>query len=262
MRAKLINGRILNLIRSHVEIETPRCFKISDVMDMLPSQADLRSQQSSVDDQGAVGSCSAHALGGALEFLQIKELLIPGSQKQEYGPQFEKVSKLQLYYCERQLEGSVDEDAGVSTLLDACKAAKRFGAAKSSSWPYDPKNLFVKPPKMVYDEAYQHRDKHYYSLHGLIELRRCIYEGFPFLFGIQVYESFMRSKNGSIPLPQYDEQALGGHAVLAVGYDDDKQVFIVKNSWGPNWGDQGYFYLPYEYLHMGLAFDFFTLRLP
>jgi len=96
-------------------------------------------------------------------------------------------------------------------------------------------------------------------------MRGCLAAGYPFVFGFTVYESFETqdmAHSGVLQMPQPDEQVLGGHAGLAVGYDDASQRFIVRNSWGTDWGQAGYFTMPYAYLTTrGLASDFWTMRI-
>jgi len=97
------------------------------------------------------------------------------------------------------------------------------------------------------------------------QMKGCLASGFPFVFGFTVYDSFESqdvAKTGVVPMPASGESVLGGHAVLAVGYDDGQQRFIVRNSWGTGWGMHGYFTMPYAYLtDRGLASDFWTIRL-
>ena len=85
------------------------------------------------------------------------------------------------------------------------------------------------------------------------------------MFGFTVYESFESqevAKTGVVPMPAPGEQVVGGHAVLAVGYDDSAQTFMVRNSWGTGWGQAGYFTMPYAYLTTrGLSSDFWTIRI-
>jgi C1A family cysteine protease len=96
-------------------------------------------------------------------------------------------------------------------------------------------------------------------------MKACLASGYPFIFGFTVYDSFESdavAKTGIVPMPSKTELVLGGHAVMAVGYDDSKKWFIVRNSWGEDWGDKGYFYIPYDYLtNKNLASDFWTIKL-
>jgi C1A family cysteine protease len=97
------------------------------------------------------------------------------------------------------------------------------------------------------------------------QLKGCLASGYPFVFGFSVYESFESqqvAQTGHVPMPAPGEKQIGGHAVLAVGYDDANHRFIVRNSWGPGWGMAGYFTMPYSYLtDSNLADDFWTIRL-
>ena len=96
-------------------------------------------------------------------------------------------------------------------------------------------------------------------------MQGCLASGYPFVFGFTVYASFESAavaKTGKMPMPKSGEQVVGGHAVLAVGYNNDQRVFIIRNSWGDGWGDKGYFYMPYAYLlDDNLADDLWTIRL-
>lgn len=95
-------------------------------------------------------------------------------------------------------------------------------------------------------------------------MKGCLASGYPFVFGFSVYESFESqavAQTGIVPMPSPNEQLLGGHAVLAVGYDDEQGRFIVRNSWGKDWGMEGYFTIKYDYLlNDNLADDFWTIR--
>jgi len=133
-------------------------------------------------------------------------------------------------------------------------------------WPYDLEKFRVKPPKKCYFEAAKHRMVDYQRLvQSQGQMKSCLAAGYPFLFGFTVYESFEGSavaKTGKVPLPGSGEKVLGGHAVLAVGYSDRTERFIVRNSWGTEWGKKGYFTIPYAYLaDSNLSADFWTIRL-
>jgi C1A family cysteine protease len=173
-------------------------------------------------------------------------------------------SRLFIYYCERVMEGSVDQDAGAE-IRDGIKAVATTGAPPETDWPYDISKFTDKPPQKAYDDAKQDLVTSYLSVpQDLDSLRGCLAEGYPIVFGFTVYESFEGdavASTGVVPMPGVSEQVLGGHCVVAVGYDDDKQQFIVRNSWGTGWGDQGYCYMPYKYLSdQNLASDFWTIR--
>jgi C1A family cysteine protease len=146
------------------------------------------------------------------------------------------------------------------------KAVNKWGMCRETVWPYYPPKVNMPPSKDAYVEAIKHIFVNYYSLdnENLIQMKKCLYFKSPFIFGATLYESFMGSdtaKSGIVAMPQKDERTIGGHAMCCVGYDDHKQAFIVRNSWGIDWGDHGYCYIPYDYLtNTNLASDFWTLR--
>lgn len=220
----------------------------------LPATADLRAQCPPVLDQGALGACTAHAIGNAHRFDQIKQ-----GAKNSFLP-----SRLFIYYNERALEHTLDEDAGAQ-IRDGIKTLIKQGACPEELWPYDISKFRKKPPAAAFKEALKHQAIAYQRLvQSLNQLKGCLAEGYPFVFGFSVYESFESAavaRNGKVPLPSGKDSLLGGHAVLAVGYSDVSQSFIVMNSWGVQWGDKGYFHLPYAYIaDANLAADFWTLR--
>ena len=229
----------------------------------LPPMVDLRPLCSPILDQGDLGSCSGHAMAGMVEFLELNEIRAkaPGPQEYVLG-QFAPVSRMFIYYVERSLEGTVSQDAGVTTLRDGCKAVQQVGVPRELLWAYEDSLLAVKPSAPAYAEAAKHKVSAYYALNGLTQMKECLAHGFPFCMGISDYDSFMSdavAASGIVPMPAASESIQGGHAVDAVGYDDSKQWFIMRNSWGTGWGAAGYFYLPYQYVQ-ALADDFFTLR--
>jgi C1A family cysteine protease len=224
-----------------------------EVVAQLPTQVDLRPQCPPVYDQGQLGSCTANSIGGALEFDQIKE------GQQPFTP-----SRLFIYYNERDIEGTVSSDSGAQ-IRDGVKSVNQLGAPPETDWPYDITKFTEKPPQQAYDDAAQHTAILYQRLtQTLSQLKGCLAAGYPFVFGFVVYESFESqgvASTGQAPMPMAGEQQLGGHAVLAVGYDENQQRFIVRNSWGPGWGMEGYFTLPYPYLlQPTLSSDFWTIR--
>jgi C1A family cysteine protease len=129
-----------------------------------------------------------------------------------------------------------------------------------------PSKFAQKPPAQAFSDALRHRTVSYQRLvNTLMQMKGCLAAGYPFVFGFSVYASFESptvAQTGVVPMPQPNEQLLGGHAVLAVGYDDAQQRFTVRNSWGPTWGMAGYFTMPYAYLtDTNLADDFWTVRI-
>jgi C1A family cysteine protease len=216
----------------------------------LPKKADLRSFCSTVEDQGALGSCTAQALAGNLEFLDNRIDSI-----------YTDVSRLFIYYNERALIDSVDYDSGAS-LRDGIKSLKNSGVCEERLWPYSIEKFTKKPPAKCYRDAKGHRIKSYYRIGSLREMLICLVEGYPFVFGFTVYESFESArvaKTGKVNMPRKGETVLGGHAVMAVGYDQKGKRFLARNSWGRNWGMDGYFTMPFAYLE-ALADDFWTVR--
>lgn len=220
----------------------------------LPKRVDMREQCPPVYDQMELGSCTANAIGAALEFDQIKQ------EEDAFTP-----SRLFIYYNERAMEGSVHSDSGAA-IRDGIKTVVKQGACREDpTWPYDIGKFDTKPPKPAYIEGKKHQAIRYLRLsQALGQLKGCLASGFPFVFGFTVYESFESAqvaKTGHAPIPKAGEGLLGGHAVMAVGYDEAKQWFIVRNSWGARWGMKGYFTLPYPYLlQPSLSSDFWTIR--
>jgi C1A family cysteine protease len=224
----------------------------------LPAKVDLTPQcPAKVYDQGQLGSCTANAIAATLEFDMMKEKL----------PSIVTPSRLFIYFNEREKEHTVQEDAGAQ-IRDGIKVVNKLGACPEPMWVYDdanPGRFQERPTKECYTEALKHKALTYHRVaRTLAQMRSCLASGYPFVFGFSVYDSFESdkvAKTGVVPMPGANEALLGGHAVLAVGYDDASQRFIVRNSWGPTWGMKGYFTLPYAYLlDSNLSDDFWTIR--
>jgi len=216
----------------------------------LPKEVDLTKFCPAVEDQGNLGSCTACALAGNLEFIDNKPDL-----------KYKDVSRLFIYYNERVLQETVDFDSGAS-LRNGIKTLKNSGACWEKNWPYLIERFTRKPTALCYQEAKRHRIESYHRLSTLSEMFACLAQGYPFVFGFTVYESFESknvAKSGIANMPKKGERAIGGHAVAAVGYNQNTRRFLVRNSWGDNWGQEGYFTLPFKYLET-LAADFWTIR--
>jgi len=218
----------------------------------LPPSVDLRKSFSPVEDQGAMNSCTANAIVGVLEFLENKN-----------KKPFVDLSRLFVYYNERVIEHSVDADPG-AFIRDGIKTIVKQGVCAESRWPYSKSKLYSKPPVACYREAADHQVTSYHRIVTFHEMRQCLAEGYPFVFGFTVYSAFMSKevkKSGVLNLPQTGEKVEGGHAVVAVGYDDAQKRFLVRNSWGSGWGMKGYYTMPYDYLSdRNLSDDFWTVR--
>jgi C1A family cysteine protease len=220
----------------------------------LPPSVDMRSACPEVYDQGELGSCTANAIAAALQFEQMKRQLAD-----IFTP-----SRLFIYYNERVIENTVDEDAG-AMIRDGIKSVAKQGAPHETLWPYIISKFRTKPSARAYRDALKHRAILYQRLHQTAQdLKACLADGYPFVFGFSVYESFESAavaKTGRMPMPKPKEKQLGGHAVLAVGYDEATKRFIVRNSWGAEWGMAGYFTMPYSYIvDENLAADFWTIK--
>lgn len=233
---------------------------------LIHDARDWRSLDIPVFDQGQIGSCTANAGAGLWGYVEQLAL----GEKLSYVPPevfpggYKNVSRMMLYFLARVLAGDVDTDGGAE-LRNVTGVFSRWGLCTEDQWPYNISNLFVRPPVSACATAWHHRiTKSYRITDGsLAEMKTCLLRGFPFIFGFTVYENFESRETattGIVSMPS--GQVLGGHAVEAIGFDDTKQWFIVRNSWGDKWGDRGYCYFPYAYLvDPSLASDFWTLRL-
>ena len=219
----------------------------------LPDAVDLRPHCPPVYDQGQLGSCTGNAIAAALEFDQIKQGL------RRFTP-----SRLFIYFNERAIEGSIPHDDGAQ-IRDGIKSVAKIGVCPESQWPYHPPKFAAHPPAACYASAKLETALHYARVaQELIQMQGCLAAGYPFVFGFTVYDSFESdaiAKSGMLPMPGVHEKTQGGHAVLAVGYDNRTRMMIVRNSWGPHWGKKGYFMMPYEFIvGSHYASDFWTIR--
>jgi C1A family cysteine protease len=222
-----------------------------------PPLFDLRPQCPIIYDQGQLGSCTANALAGAFQFEQLKQIK---KRSLSFIP-----SRLFIYYNERVLENTVNSDAG-ATLRNGIKTLNNNGVCSENLWKYKISKFKQKPPANCYASALKNQVQEYLSVNPTIpQIKQCLADGFPVAFGFSVYSSFMTdqvAKTGIMSMPKDTDQLEGGHAVLAVGYDDAKSALIVRNSWGRSWGLNGYFYMPYAYTSLAqLTSDFWTIRL-
>jgi C1A family cysteine protease len=219
----------------------------------LPKSVDLRPKCPPVYTQGKLESCTANAIAAAIEFDQMKQ----------GAPRFVP-SRLFIYYNTRAIENTIAQNAATRP-RDGVKAVAKQGAPAERVWPYDAARFAKKPPQTAYDMAKQDIVTSYAAVaRDINQMRGCLADGFPFVLGFAAYASFEGpavKASGILAMPASGEKKAGDHVVLAVGYDDSKKSFIMRNSWGPHWGLKGYFWMPYEYLQdKHLAADFWTLR--
>jgi len=226
----------------------------------VPSRVDLTTLSPAfspsnwpVWDQGNLGSCTAFAILSSIHY---------------YAPEI-KPSTLFQYYNERFEDGDINGDNG-STISQAAHCLSKYGYCSIETWPYDIIQFTVKPSPQSYEQGLQNIK----ALAKIFEFEsinycqqtiiQCLSRNSPIVLGISVYESFESpavAKTGQVPMPMPNEQLLGGHAVSLVGYDLTARKWKLRNSWGPNWGDNGYFYLPFEYISEGrLASDLWTAK--
>jgi len=231
----------------------------------LPNRVDLTPDFAAYD-QGRIGSCTANALAGAVQFDRLKN---------RQSPSFE-LSRLFIYFNERRVEGHIANDSGAQ-LRDGIKTLQKLGVCPERDWPYDdtpaeyeggpfPRGSkpAEEPSRKSYQDAHKYVITNYQRLTPVLsQLQGCLAAGFPFVFGFTVFQRWY-AKNprpAVIPLPSANDRAVGGHAVMCVGYNNRTGLFKIRNSWGPRVGRKGYFFMPYAYLTGGnLASDFWVIN--
>lgn len=230
----------------------------------LPSRVDLRENHTfNVLDQGYIGSCVAHAVGSAIEYAQHMRPNDPNvSDFLEEDRKF-PVSRLFLYYEARRPIQTLEEDSGCH-IRDAMRVAYNIGVPRETGWKYREDAFAIPPPERSYKSAPYHKITSYKSVAvNNQELRLAISNGSPVVIGISIYDSFYNERNGIVPMPSFNDEYLGGHAMLVVGYDDRAQRYTVLNSWGNTWGDDGFCYIPYSYIgNRQLGSDYWILSDP
>lgn len=207
----------------------------------LPPRVDLRPFMTEIEQQGGTNSCVANAVAGAYEYLAKRHLA-----DDSYN-----VSRLFIYYNARLARNIEGEDEG-SVVGDAVESLKEYGACSEKTWPYNEEAVLEVPHDDAYAEAAEFLVEDFSIVPVDINAwKSALAEGYPIIFGIPLYKSFDKGRNGKVPMPTDNEasrEAHGGHSMLCVGYSDKDGVFIVRNSWGTEWGDSGYCYIPYDYL--------------
>jgi C1A family cysteine protease len=236
--------------------------------DVIPPSVDLRKWCPAVMDQAQLGSCTANAAAGMLGYFENKA----------FGKYIDP-SRLFIYKATRNLmKETGDTGAYLRTVMGALVL---FGAPPEEYWPYTDKapDFDVEPTAFCYSFAENYKSINYLRLDPsgtpkdtlLNTIKTNLVAGLPSIFGFTVYNSIYQAKGGEIPIPCNGEKVVGGHAIVAVGYDDKKTVkslncdntstgaILIRNSWSAKWGDGGYGWLPYDYVLKGLATDWWTL---
>lgn len=225
------------------------------VMPKLPTSVDLRitPYEPPIYDQSQLGSCTANGVADIFEFAQRKQGLL------DYMP-----SRLFIYYEERRIINSLSYDSG-AFIRDGLKVVNRLGAPHETLWPYSLGAFTQAPPQDAYDDGLNHQAIQYAAIDNKnqVHVKQSLAQGFPVVIGFTVYPWFESPVNGSCtPVP--NQQVLGGHCTVIVGYEHIKgsrQVWaIVRNSWGTGWGDRGYCYIPMSWLcNYSNADDFWVI---
>lgn len=231
---------------------------------VLPASVDLRKWCTRVRDQAGINASCAFAVTGLIEYFD----------RRAFG-RHSDLSELFLYRAARDLVGWRG-DTGAH-LRSTLKALGNFGVPSETLYPYDPARLDETPPPHCYSFAEPFRNMRYFRLDGprhagkdvLLNLRRCLAARLPAVFGLSLYSAFPLPDEGSeIAFPEPGEQRVGGIALVAVGYDDERMIggdqgaVIVRNAWGTRWGEKGYGFLPYKWIEERQAVDFWSLVRP
>jgi C1A family cysteine protease len=229
-----------------------RDYKYTVTKKVTPNIVDLRRYCSPIENQGSLGSCTGQAIAGAIELLNKRN----GNHRD--------ISRLFIYYYERLILGTVNYDSG-AYIRDGIKATNHYGASLESYWPYDIKKFKQEPIHEAKADALNRKVTRYERITNFNSCIDAISNGYPVIMGFHVYSSFMSmnvARTGIMPYPNTKrERLLGGHAVLLVGYNKTKKVFIARNSWGTSWGDRGYFYMPFSVVtNTSMSSDYWIIK--
>ncbi len=235
------------------ELPDQRDLPFKSKLVVLPPKVSLRAGMPPVYNQGQLGSCTANALAAQLDYTRHLQ-----------GEDFIGPSRLFIYFNERDMEGTTNSDSGAMG-RDGIKSLATQGVCPETEWPYNILNFAVRPPKKCYQDAIKFESVSYKRVDhtDLHAIRSALARKLPISMGFTVYESFESpevAETGIMPIPHIGEQIMGGHEVLIVGYDDSKGCVEVRNSWSDSWGDQGYFWMPYEFVSSRLCSDFWVIE--
>lgn len=211
----------------------------SDSTEVLRESVDLREWDTIIESQDSLGSCAANALTNAYEMTVVRH----------YPEYFKHLSRLFIYYNTRAEYGDIREDEGMF-LRDGLKAIKKFGICSEELWPYSIEKFDERPTEECYKDAKKRNLLKYQKLISIYYITQVLNNNKPVVFGMEIYESFMDldDRISTVSFPGRKEKSLGGHAMCMVGYDLNKRVFLAKNSFGPDWGNKGYCWIPFDYI--------------
>jgi C1A family cysteine protease len=258
-----------NVVKTYSSIKGLKTtLKAGKEKDTLGPSVDISDEFTPIMDQGQLGSCTANAGAGLVQYFEQKAY-------QSYT----ESARLFIYKATRNLMHLIG-DTGAS-LRATMGTLTLFGAPPEEFWPYNVEDFDVEPSAFCYAFGQSFQSIRYVRLDQpnlstsdlLNSIKNYVSYGLPSMFGFTCYESLWQSKTngGNIPFPCKREKVIGGHAIVIAGYDDNKKIrnttcdeettgaFLIRNSWGTGWGENGYGWFPYEYVLRGAALDFWTV---
>ncbi|MBE9011223.1 cysteine protease [Pseudanabaenaceae cyanobacterium LEGE 13415] len=261
---RVLGGNLYAAISRDLQHECTQNRDRGSIYYKLPEVVDLSFWCSPIEDQGTLNACTAHAGVALVEYFERRSF-----------SQYVDASRLFLYKTAQKLMQR-EGDSGAS-VRETMKAMVLFGVPPEQYYSYDEANFDAEPDAFCYAYAQNYQAIRYFRLDDsqlhpgelLAQIKLTLASGFPCMFGFTVYDSIEHpaTPKGHIPYPKQDNKREGGHSVVAIGYDDYKQVknapqpgaILIRNSWGTSWGEQGYGWLPYDYVLNGLARDWWSL---
>lgn len=208
----------------------------------IATSSDLAKLMPPIYDQGQTGSCTGNGVAAILDYARAKQR----------GTAWMHPSRLFIYFEERVLEGTVNQDAGAQ-IRHGIDVITDTGACKESTWPYIESRFAVKPSSRSYVEAASYQALHGYKVDFTDKrsIRIALTSGYPVVFGALLYPGIDKItwRNATLEMPRKGERSVGGHCMVIVGHDDAKQLYKVRNSWGIGWGRDGHLWIPYDYIH-------------
>lgn len=206
----------------------------------IANSVDLRTWDSLVESQGDLSSCSGNAMTNCYELLV----------KKTYPDRFVDLSRLYVYYYTRLIENSLGQDDGILFIRNMLRAVQKYGLCREELWPYDEQRIDDLPTEEARNEARYRTVTEYRSVRAQTDMLVALNQGYPLLVGMEIFEDFLdlAAPNPVVSMPDEKSRSAGGHAVAVLGYDLGREQFLIKNSFGTEWGDQGYAWMPFEYV--------------